>query len=150
MNLIEAARTQIDALVRAAYDSAAEKGILPAGAELKGSTEIPRDESHGDYACSYAMGAAKALHMAPRKIAEALASEIRLEGSWFDSVEVAGAGFLNFRLGRAWYGQVLKTVEEEGPDYGHGGIRLRQPHRHHDHRQRPGRRSGRRHGLHPG
>ncbi len=118
MNLIEAARTQIDALVRAAYDSAAEKGILPAGAELKGSTEIPRDESHGDYACSYAMGAAKALHMAPRKIAEALASEIRLEGSWFDSVEVAGAGFLNFRLGRAWYGQVLKTVEEEGPDYG--------------------------------
>ena len=118
MNLIEAAKGQIDALVRAAYASAAERGLLPAGAELKGSTEIPRDESHGDYACSYAMGAAKALHMAPRKIAEILAGEMRLEDSWFEAVEVAGAGFLNFRLGQAWYGQVLKTVEAEGPDYG--------------------------------
>ena len=32
MNLIEAAKTQNDALVRAAYDDAAEKGLLPAGA----------------------------------------------------------------------------------------------------------------------
>ena len=118
MNLIEAAKTQIDALVRAAYADAAEKGLLPAGAELKGTTEIPRDESHGDYACSYAMGAAKALHMAPRKIAEVLASQLKLEGSWFESVEVAGAGFLNFRLGDAWYGQVLRTIENEGADYG--------------------------------
>ena len=118
MNLIEAAKTQIDVLVRAAYADAAEKGLLPAGAELKGTTEIPRDESHGDYACSYAMGAAKALHMAPRKIAEVLASQMQLEGSWFESVEVAGAGFLNFRLGDAWYGQVLKTIEKEGADYG--------------------------------
>ena len=118
MNLIEAAKTQIDALVRAAYADAAEKGLLPAGAELKGTTEIPRDESHGDYACSYAMGAAKALHMAPRKIAEVLASQMKLEGSWFESVEVAGAGFLNFRLGDAWYGQILKTIETEGADYG--------------------------------
>ncbi len=118
MNLIEAAKTQIDALVRAAYDSAVEKGLLPAGAELKGSTEIPRDESHGDYACSYAMGAAKALRMPPRKIAETLASELKLAGSWFEAVEVAGAGFLNFRLGPAWYGEVLKTIEAEGPDYG--------------------------------
>ena len=118
MNMIEAAKQKIDALVRGAYASAAEKGLLPAGAELKGTTEIPKDPGHGDYACSYAMSAAKAMRMAPRKIAEILASEMDLSGSWFDSVEVAGAGFLNFRLGAAWYAQVLKTVEAEGEDYG--------------------------------
>ena len=118
MNMIEEAKKQIDALVRRAYDSAAEKGLLPAGAELKGTTEIPKDPGHGDYACSYAMSAAKAMRMAPRKIAEALAGEIDFAGSWFDSVEVAGAGFLNFRLGDAWYAQVLKAVEAEGEDYG--------------------------------
>ena len=118
MNMIEAAKTQIDALVRGAYASAAEKGLLPSGAELKGTTEIPKDPGHGDYACSYAMSAAKAMRMPPRKIAETLAAEMDLSGSWFSSVEVAGAGFLNFRLGSAWFAQVLKTVEAEGADYG--------------------------------
>ena len=118
MNMIEEAKKQIDALVRGAYAAAVGKGLLPAGAELKGTTEIPKDPGHGDYACSYAMSAAKAMHMAPRKIAETLAGEIDFAGSWFDSVEVAGAGFLNFRLGDAWYAQVLKAVEAEGEDYG--------------------------------
>ncbi len=118
MNMIEAAKTQIDALVRGAYASAAEKGLLPSGAELKGTTEIPKDPGHGDYACSYAMSAAKAMRMPPRKIAETLASEMDLSDSWFSSVEVAGAGFLNFRLGSAWFAQVLKTVEAEDADYG--------------------------------
>ncbi|MBR4691751.1 MAG: arginine--tRNA ligase [Oscillospiraceae bacterium] len=118
MNMIEAAKTQIDALVRGAYASAAEKGLLPSGAELKGTTEIPKDPGHGDYACSYAMSAAKAMRMPPRKIAETLASEMDLSDSWFSSVEVAGAGFLNFRLGSAWFAQVLKTVEAEGANYG--------------------------------
>ncbi len=118
MNMIEEAKKQIDALVRGAYAAAAGKGLLPAGAELKGTTEIPKDPGHGDYACSYAMSAAKAMRMAPRKIAETLAGEIDFVGSWFDSVEVAGAGFLNFRLGDAWYAQVLRTVEAEGQDYG--------------------------------
>ncbi len=118
MNMIEEAKKQIDALVRSAYASAAAKELLPAGAELKGTTEIPKDPGHGDYACSYAMSAAKAMRMAPRRIAEILAGEIDFAGSWFDNVEVAGAGFLNFRLGDAWYAQVLKAVEAEGPAYG--------------------------------
>ena len=118
MNMIEEAKKQIDALVRGAYAAAVGKGLLPAGAELKGTTEIPKDPGHGDYACSYAMSAAKAMRIAPRKIAETLAGEIDFAGSWFDSVEVAGAGFLNFRLGDAWYAQVLRTVEAEGQDYG--------------------------------
>ena len=118
MNMIEAAKSQIDSLVRAAQASAVEKGILPAGAELKGTIEIPKDTKNGDYACSYAMSAAKAMHMAPRKIADALAAELKLDGTWFRSVEVAGAGFLNFRLGDKWYGEVLKTIQDEGKDYG--------------------------------
>ena len=118
MNMIEEAKTQIEDLVRRAYAAAAEKELLPGGVELKGATEIPKDPGHGDYACSYAMSAAKAMRMPPRKIAETLASQMDLAGSWFSSVEVAGAGFLNFRLGSAWFAQVLKTIEAEGEKYG--------------------------------
>ena len=117
-SMIEAAKAQIDRLVRTAYAAAAQKGLLPAGAELKGSVEIPKDTANGDYACSYAMSAAKAMHMAPRKIAETLAAEMSLSGSYFSAVEAAGAGFLNFRLGDVWYGGVLSAIEAQGADYG--------------------------------
>ena len=42
-NMIELAKVQIDELVKAAYNSAAEKGLLPGGCELSGSIEIPKD-----------------------------------------------------------------------------------------------------------
>ena len=118
MNLIEKAKEQITALLQSAYAAAAADGSLPAGAELTGAVEIPKDVRNGDYAASHAMAAAKALHAAPRQIAQALTDHMDLSGSWFDSVEIAGPGFLNFRLGRAWYADVLRTVVEEGADYG--------------------------------
>ena len=118
MNLIEQAKQQIDALLQRAYASAAAAGSLPAGAALNGSVEIPKDVRNGDYAANHAMAAAKALHAAPRQIAQALTEHIDLSGSWFDSVEIAGPGFLNFRLGARWYGDVLRAVCSEGADYG--------------------------------
>ncbi len=118
MNLIENAKLEIHELVRAAYERAAEKGELPAGAELKGIVEIPKDTANGDYAANHAMAAAKALRNAPRKIAETLVANMALEGSHFDSVEIAGPGFMNFRLGKKWFADVLANIEAEGGDYG--------------------------------
>ena len=40
-NLILAAREQVAALAQSAYEKAAEKGLLPAGAEIKGQVDIP-------------------------------------------------------------------------------------------------------------
>ncbi len=117
-NLIEQAKLKADELLREAYASAAAKGILPEGAELKGSVDIPKDTKNGDYAANHAMVNAKALKSNPRKIAEALVAEVNTEGSWFDSVEIAGPGFINFRLGRKWYADVLESAEAEGMDYG--------------------------------
>ena len=118
MNLIEKAKTQIDALLQNAYAAAAAAGELPAGAALTGTVEIPKDVRNGDYAANHAMAAAKALHAAPRQIAQALTAHLDLVGSFFDSVEIAGPGFLNFRLGSVWYGDVLRAVCAEGADYG--------------------------------
>jgi len=117
-NLIEQAKQKADELLREAYASAAAKGILPEGAELKGNVDIPKDTKNGDYAANHAMVNAKALKSNPRKIAEALVAEVNTDGSWFDSVEIAGPGFINFRLGKKWYADVLESVEAEGMDYG--------------------------------
>ena len=118
--MIQAARQQVSALTQAAYEKAAGAGLLPAGAEVKATVEIPKDTAHGDYASSFAMAGAKALHMAPRQIAQIIVDNLELEGSFFQKVEIAGPGFLNFTLGPKWYGDVLCAVETEGAAYGSG------------------------------
>ena len=117
-NLIQAAKEEAAALTQRAYEKAAAAGVLPGGAEVSATVEIPKDASHGDYASSFAMAGARAMHMAPRAIAQAICDHLELEGSFFQKAEIAGPGFLNFTLGPKWYGQVMTEVEAEGKDYG--------------------------------
>ena len=116
--MIQAARQQVAQLTQQAYEKAAEQGLLPAGAQVKATIEIPKDTVHGDYASSFAMAGAKALHIAPRQIAQIIVDNLELEGSYFQKVEIAGPGFLNFTLGPKWFGDVLSAVETEGGQYG--------------------------------
>ena len=116
-NMIHMAKDSIDKMLQDACASAAAAGIFPEGAALTGSVEIPKDITNGDYAANHAMTGARALHMAPRKIAEALVERIDLTGSWFSSVEIAGPGFINFRLSDKWYADVLRSIAGEGVDY---------------------------------
>ena len=122
MNMLQCAKQQITELIGKAYAAAAEKGELPEGVALPGSVEIPKDTANGDYAANYALAGAKAMRMPPRKVAEILVANLDLSGSWFDSVEIAGPGFMNFRLGESWYSDVIKTVVREGSDYGRSNI----------------------------
>jgi arginyl-tRNA synthetase len=108
-DLIEQAKKSIDQRIKAA---------VPALAEASGSVSIPKNTENGDFAANHAMAGAKALHAAPKKIAEDILFGLNLEGSWFTAAESAGPGFLNFRLGDAWYSDVLKAVKTEGASYG--------------------------------
>ena len=121
-NMIQNAKDSISQILNAAYQKAAEKGELPAGAALSGTVEIPKDSANGDFAANHAMAGAKALHMAPRKIAETLIANADLADTWFASVEVAGPGFINFRLADRWYADVLQAVTQEGTNYGRSDI----------------------------
>ena len=117
-DLIDAAKKSIETLLDESCRRAAEKGQLPAGAELSGTVEVPKDPTNGDFAANHAMSGARALRMAPRKIADALVENLDLAGSWFASAEAAGPGFINFRLSPAWYADVLRAVQSAGADYG--------------------------------
>ena len=117
-DLIDAAKKSIETLLDESCRRAAEKGQLPAGAELSGTVEVPKDPTNGDFAANHAMSGARALRMAPRKIADALVENLDLAGSWFASAEAAGPGFINFRLAPTWYADVLAAVQAAGADYG--------------------------------
>ena len=117
-NLIQAAREQVSQLTQAAYEKAASEGLFPAGQEIRGTVEVPKDSKNGDFASSFAMAGAKALRMAPRQIAQIILDHLELEGTLFQRAEIAGPGFLNFFYAPRWYGEVLGAVEEAPDTYG--------------------------------
>ena len=117
-NMIQNAKDQAAALALAAYRAAAEDGSLPQAEVGTAPVEVPRDAANGDFTTTFALAASKVLRQPPRAIAQALLDHMDLEGSYFASAEIAGPGFLNFRLGRKWYEEVCAAVEREGADYG--------------------------------
>ena len=118
MNMIQNAKDQVLDLTVAAYGKAAAQGLLPEDVAVTPSVEIPKDTANGDYTTTFCLAAAKAMKMNPRQVAQTLIDNMALAGSYFTSVEMAGPGFLNFRLGDKWFRDTVACVEREGADYG--------------------------------
>ena len=118
IHMIQNAKDQAARLTLAAYAAAAAAGELPQAEITTVPVEIPKDTANGDFTSTFAMACARQLKRPPRKIAEALLAHLDLDGSYFTSAEIAGPGFLNFRLGKTWYHDVMSAVETEGENYG--------------------------------
>ena len=118
MNMIDSAKAQVRQLTAAAYDKAAAAGLLPAGIAVEPAVEIPKDTANGDYTTTFGLAAAKAMKMNPRQVAQTLIDNMTQEGSYFTSVEIAGPGFMNFRLGEKWFSDTVAVIESEGEKYG--------------------------------
>lgn len=99
------------AVVRAALASAG----LP---EREPTFERPRQREHGDWATNVALTLAGPVGRAPREIAEEI---VTLIGSppGVDAVEVAGPGFINFRLASDAFADIVRTAVTAGSDWGH-------------------------------
>ncbi|MBU5627855.1 arginine--tRNA ligase [Oscillibacter sp. MSJ-2] len=118
IHMIQNAKDQIAQLTMAAYRGAVEDGTLPEAEVKEAPVEIPKDTANGDYTTTFALAASKALRKKPRDIAQALLEHMDLSGSYFTSAEIAGPGFLNFRVSEGWYRGVLEAVESEREEYG--------------------------------
>ena len=118
INMIQNAKDQAASLAMAAYEAAVADGTLPRAEVKTAPVEIPKDTANGDFTTTFALAASKALRQPPRNIAQALLDHMKLEGTYFASAEIAGPGFLNFRLNDSWYAGVMEAVEAEGGAYG--------------------------------
>lgn len=77
----------------------------------------PKQVSHGDYACNFAMQAANAMKANPRAIAEKLLAALPASPI-IEKAEIAGAGFINFFLSPAAKQQVIQTIFAAKESYG--------------------------------
>lgn len=80
--------------------------------------EEPRERQHGDLATNLAMVLAKQAKRSPRDIATTLIKHLDTTGTWIESSEIAGAGFINFRLNPLWLTDVINEVIKAGERYG--------------------------------
>jgi arginyl-tRNA synthetase len=80
--------------------------------------EMPREKEHGEYATNMAMQLPKQTKKAPRVIAEILVGNMEIEGSCIESIEIAGPGFINFKLIKTWQYEVLKEISAMKDTYG--------------------------------
>ena len=98
--------------LRAALDGA---GVVPAPTEI--AIERPRDRSHGEWSSNVALAAAKAARRPPRELAQQIVAHLSAAPPpHVVAVEVAGPGFVNFRLAPSWLHEVLREVLDAGVD----------------------------------
>ncbi len=112
------AETQIAVIIENAFHRAVGGGELTACAPPPFKIEVPDDRAHGDYASNAAFVLAKLQRKAPRAVADILVNYISLKDSCFEHFEAAGAGFINFTLGSAYYADVLRDVMKNKDAYG--------------------------------
>jgi len=80
--------------------------------------ETPANPEHGDFSTNVAMQLAKGERKAPRAVAEILVSRIRESSDAFEQVEIAGPGFINFKLKKSGWQSLLKEIASSGSSYG--------------------------------
>ncbi len=99
-----------------------EAGVLPESADLSQLTvEPPRDAAHGDIASNAAMVLAKQAKMPPRDLAAHFIEHFKGDAD-IARLDIAGPGFINLTLKQEFWPRLLRSILEQGDDYGRSGL----------------------------
>ena len=112
----------LSARVRASIHTAVEQGVLKIDlAQIPQNVvvERPKNSDHGDWSTNVALQLAKKAGTSPREVAEVLQALMR-DTEGIDSVDIAGPGFLNFRLSAASQGALAVAIVMAADGYGRG------------------------------
>jgi arginyl-tRNA synthetase len=96
---------------------AALRTLAPEHAATPILLERPKQAEHGDLSSNVALQLAKTLQKNPRALAQAIVSALPLSET-LEKAEVAGPGFINFRLKSAGRLQIIERILGEGPRFG--------------------------------
>lgn len=113
MNAVE----KVQHAIKGAISEAVQKAELSAE-PVDVFLESPKDKANGDYATNIAMQLTRVAKKAPRAIAEAILENIDKEAANIEKIEIAGPGFINITIKKEYLLDVVKTVLEQGADYG--------------------------------
>ncbi len=111
-------KPQLRALIGQGIEALRANGTLPADTLPPDFVvERPKTREHGDFATNAAMLLAKAARSNPRAVAQALVAALPASDD-IANVEIAGPGFINFKLAPVAYQREVVSVLKEAEDYG--------------------------------
>lgn len=85
--------------------------------------ERPARPEHGDWSTNAALVFCKSVESNPRDLAAKLIEALEAANiDHVDAIEIAGPGFVNFRLANSWLHEVLLETVEAGEDFGRSKI----------------------------
>jgi arginyl-tRNA synthetase len=84
--------------------------------------ERPKDPAHGDWATNLPLTLASSLKKPPRVIAQAIADGLDLKSAGVISVEIAGPGFLNFKLSSGAVAGALPEIISLDREFGRSSL----------------------------
>jgi len=104
--------------------AAAVARVLPDALDAHAHIQLerPKVAAHGDVATNVAMQLAKPARRNPRELAQAVVDALLADDAaraLIDTAEVAGPGFINFRVTLAARQAVLDVIAAQGDAYGH-------------------------------
>jgi arginyl-tRNA synthetase len=126
-NLMEHIRGGISRSIEQAIQTLVTAGELPGDVlgvlgdgGAPASLEVPKDPKHGEFASPIALAIAKRAGKPPREVASLIVRELMASGEhrYVEAAEIAGPGFINFRLSRQWVADSVALIRSKGPDYG--------------------------------
>ena len=115
-------KRHVEALVRQALSEAIAAGRLRSPETPPFAVEVPSDPKFGDLSTNAALVLARSEGRPPRAVAEAVVPylEAAAPRGWLAGPpEIAGPGFINFRLAPAFWQKMLADALSEGETYGH-------------------------------
>jgi len=110
-------KSHITDLVSKALDQLAADDVLDPSCIRPPVIERARDASHGDFATNAAMVNSKSAKMRPRDLAEKLVAALPASEA-VAAVEIAGPGFINFRLTENSLHALIPEILRQGHAYG--------------------------------
>lgn len=116
--IVKKAEEQLKQTVIDAVNAAVKSGELPEADVPQFIIEKPSDKKNGDFSSNIAMAGARAYHMAPRAIAEAIVKNLDLKNTFIEKTEIAGPGFINFYFSNKYYNEILRDIVKSGENYG--------------------------------
>ena len=111
-------KSVIRQIISGALDKAKESGELELSMSPEIVVEKPKEEKFGDFSTSLSMVLAKSERKKPRDIAEILSRHLQNTENQVTSINIAGPGFINFKMDPSFFLTRLLKVAEEGDKYG--------------------------------
>ncbi len=118
MNMVAEVLGSIKENLKTALISAKAEGKIDFVSIPEFVVEVPREKQHGDFATNAAMLLTKEAKLPPREIAKLIVQFFPADNQYVASLDIAGPGFINFKLNNSWLYQVVPEIISKRENYG--------------------------------